>query len=175
MIRKTLWWVGCVVAVQGCGNDNIGGLRQATAAVVAANDSLKAKTPTTAVCNNAIWKFVPDKEKLNVIDSCKTVRGTILQSIGQKNGDQLLLVALDAGQNGLLTKANIKKKDGNLVVRVLCVNSVKRKKPRHACDGYVNEVRIPETGKHVSITGSLVMNTAHGWTELYPVSGIDVE
>jgi hypothetical protein len=81
------------------------------------------------------------------------------------------MLRLDNGQEQLLQKKNYKKKEGCLVVEVVCVNNITRK--RGACNGYINNVLLPEAGGHVRVTGSYVRNGHNGWAEIHPAAKIE--
>ncbi len=104
--------------------------------------------------------------------SCISATGTIAESNADDDGDQHFLLKLDPGQDKLLNKRNLKKKDGDLVVEVVCANPVKLKKVKSACAGFRNTIPIPAVGSHVSVTGTYVIDGHNGWAEIHPVSQI---
>ena len=67
----------------------------------------------------------------------------IKESNVEEDGDQHLLLKLDNGQDGLLTKKNIKKKQGDLVIEAVCANKPTVKKVGTTCEGYINNIQIP--------------------------------
>ena len=129
-------------------------------------------TPT-ADCNAALWKNVYDPDRLQVIEKCKTVTGVIEESNADPDGDQHMLLKLDKGQKDLLTKKNKSKKDGDLVIEVVCANKISRKRAMGACTGYINNISLPAVGDHVKVTGSFVLDSHNGWNEIHPVSSIE--
>ena len=124
-------------------------------------------------CDPKLWKFVYNSERLEVLDKCKMVTGTITESSADEDGDQHMLLNLDKGQEGLLTERNMKKKDGNLVIEAVCINSISRNKAMGACDGFVNNVELPKVGDHVKVTGSYVIDSHNGWAEIHPITKIE--
>src|ERR1043166_6899979 len=70
---------------------------------------------TVNSCDPKLWNFVWDPERLDVLDKCKTVTGVIVEKNADPDGDEHMLLKLDAGQENLLKKKNYTKKDGNLV------------------------------------------------------------
>ena len=108
-----------------------------------------------------------------MLDQCKVVTGTIEEQDANEDGDEHMLLKLDAGQDDLLTKRNLKKKNGDLVIEVVCANPVTDKKAVEACRGYSNPIQIPNIGDHVRVTGSYVNDTHNDWTEIHPVSKIE--
>nr|MBC7611333.1 hypothetical protein [Pseudopedobacter sp.] len=67
---------------------------------------------STINCDTSMWKYVYNPSRLQVIDQCKTVTGIIEESSADEDGDQHMLLKLDKGQSDILTKRNIKKKQG---------------------------------------------------------------
>lgn len=131
-----------------------------------------ASAPASAGCDQSLWSHVYDPTRLTVLKQCTTVTGTVAESNVDDDGDQHFLVKLDAGQDQLLTKKNIKKKDGDLVGEIVCANKPKIKKAKSACAGWSNPVPLPKLGSHVSVTGTFVLDTHNGWNEIHPVSSV---
>ena len=125
-------------------------------------------------CDTSLWKYVYNRERLDVIDKCKTVTGVIEESSADDDGDQHMLLKLDNGQDELLTKKNIKKKQGDLVIEAVCANKTSLAKVGTTCNGYTNKIQIPSLGAHVKVTGSLVMDSHNGWNEIHPITKIEV-
>ena len=123
-------------------------------------------------CDTTVWKYVYNPARLQVMDICKTVTGTIEESSANEDGDQHMLIRLDGGQEDLLTKRNIQKKQGCLVLEAVCVNNVTRKKVGNTCNGYVNKIEIPVVGARVKVTGSYVIDSHNGWAEIHPITKI---
>jgi hypothetical protein len=137
------------------------------------NNSIAPVNTTAADCDTALWNYVYNPERLQVIDRCKTVTGTIEESHVEEDGDQHILLKLDSGQEGLLVKKNKTKKQGYLVIEAVCVNKVRLKKVGTICKGYINHIQLPKLGDHVRITGSLVNDTHNGWNEIHPIMKIE--
>ncbi len=87
---------------------------------------------------------------------------------------QDLLLKLDNGQDDLLTKKNIKKKQGDLVIEAVCANKTTLKKVGNTCNGYINHIVLPKLGDYVKVTGSLVIDSHNGWAEIHPVTKIEL-
>ncbi len=134
---------------------------------------IKASSATID-CDTSFWKYVYNAERLKVIDKCKTVTGVIEESDANEDGDQHMLLKLDNGQEELLTKKNITKKQGNLVIEAVCANKTALGKVGKTCNGYINKIKIPKLGEHVKVTGSLVLDIHNGWTEIHPITKIEI-
>ena len=132
-----------------------------------------ATASPTSDCDNSLWKEVYDPDRLQVLEKCKTVTGVIEESNADPDGDQHMLLKLDKGQKDLINKRNKKKKEGDLVVEVVCANNITRKRATGACTGYTNHITLPSVGEHVRVTGSYVLDSHNGWTEIHPVTRID--
>src|SRR4051794_36136065 len=86
-----------------------------------------------ADCNETLWLHVYDPARLQVVSRCISATGTIAESSVDDDGDQHFLIRLDYGQDNLLAKKNLKKKNGDLVGEIVCANAVHLKKARKAC------------------------------------------
>jgi hypothetical protein len=126
--------------------------------------------PAAASCDASLWHHVYSPKRLQIVNQCITVTGTVDESTANEDGDQHFLLKLDPGQDQLLKKRNIKKKNGDLVVEIVCANRTTLRKPKAACAGYTNRIPLPAVGSHVKVTGSYVIDTHNGWAEIHPVS-----
>ena len=124
-------------------------------------------------CDPKLWNFVWDPERLDVLDKCKTVTGVIVEKNADPDGDEHMLLKLDAGQENLLKKKNYTKKNGNLVIEAICINRITRKSAKGICKGYINQVQIPNVGDHIKVTGSYVLDSHNGWAEIHPITIIE--
>jgi hypothetical protein len=125
-------------------------------------------------CDKKLWNFVWEPKRLQVLDKCKTVTGTIVERNADADGDEHMLLKLDAGQERLLEKKNYSKKDGNLVIEAVCINHITRKAAKGVCKGYIYSVQLPKVGDHVKVTGSYVRDSHNGWTEIHPISKVEI-
>jgi len=153
----------------GSSCSTIGFLKSATKNKAA---QLLQRSPASG-CDSSIWNHVYDPDRLQVLHECIEATGTITERNADEDGDEHMLLKLDKGQKDLLRKKNYTKKEGCLVVEVVCVNNITRKRAKGACDGYVNNVQLPNVGDHVRVTGSYVNDSHNGWTEIHPVSKIE--
>ena len=132
-----------------------------------------AAQKAAADCDSKLWNFVWVPERLQVLDKCKEVTGVIMERNADPDGDEHMLLKLDAGQGNLLKKKNYSKKDGNLVIEAICINHITRKAAKGICKGYVNQVQLPKVGDHVKVTGSYVIDTHNGWSEIHPITKVE--
>jgi hypothetical protein len=145
-----------------------------TSASVAQNPAVSPSKGPRPGCDATLWNHVYNPTRLQQLTSCLTATGVIDESDVDADGDQHFLLKLDPGQDSLVNKRNAKKKGGELVLEIVCANPAKLKKAKSACAGYTNPVPIPAVGAHVRVTGTYVIDTHNGWTEIHPVSHFDV-
>ena len=156
----------CIVSIlYACSGEsaNTQSLRQAISA--------GGSQPAATGCDPSLWNHVYSPKRLNQLATCLSVTGTIDESNVDEDGDQHLLLKLDPGQDTLVNKRNVKKKSGDIVLEVVCANPTTQKKPKAACAGYTNPIRLPGVGEHVKATGTYVLDSHNGWVEIHPVSG----
>jgi hypothetical protein len=150
-----------------------------SAALLLSVGQMSAKPNKDIVANNcdaALWQHVYKPHRLTVISDCTTASGIIADPRPDDDGDMHANLMLDAGQASMVNKRNAKKKkNGGLVIEIVC--SVTPKSPRSAikaCAGYHATVAMPPAGTHVRVTGTHVIDTNNGWTEIHPVSKIEI-
>jgi len=124
-------------------------------------------------CDASLWTHVYNPSRLQQLSSCVAATGIVEQSAADADGDQHFLLRLDPGQDALVNKRNRKKKNGNLVVEIVCANAPSLKRAKSACAGYTNRIAIPAVGTHVRATGTHVIDSHNGWTEIHPVSKLE--
>lgn len=128
----------------------------------------------TIPCDTTLWEHVYHAKRLVVIERCKTVTGIIYSRKKEKDGDIHIRLRLDKGQEKLLNEKNNQIQDSCLVIEPICVNEVTQSDAKDACIGFVNQVVIPKKGQHVKVTGTYVLDSQHGWTEIHPITKIDI-
>ena len=130
-------------------------------------------TTTTNSCDQSLWNHVYNPARLQVIDSCKTVTGTIESIRTEADGDFHIRLKLDSQFSNLINSANIKGQHGDMVVEPICINPVTQADAISACQNYHQNIGVPPVGTHVEITGSYVLDREHGsWAEIHPVTSI---
>jgi hypothetical protein len=124
-------------------------------------------------CDASLWNHVYNPTRLQQLAPCVSVTGVIDESSADADGDQHFLLKLDPGQDTLVNKRNDKKKGGDIVLEIVCANPTTMKKAKSACAGYMNPIATPAVGAHVRATGTYVIDSHNGWTEIHPVSKIE--
>jgi hypothetical protein len=95
--------------------------------------------------------------------------GTVFGEHTNEDGDVDLQV--DPPYSNLVNATNIANLSGALQVEAVCQTTV-HTSAEQACAGFKGSVTIPPVHAHVSVTGSYVLDTHHGWMEIHPVSAI---
>jgi hypothetical protein len=136
--------------------------------------SSAASTITTANgCDQTLWNHVYKPQRLQLVDSCKTVSGVIESKRVEADGDLKMRLKLDPQFSSLLNKANIKGQQGDMVVEAICINPVTQPDAISACRNFHPNIGIPPVGVHVKVTGSYVLDKEYdGWAEIHPVTSI---
>ena len=124
-------------------------------------------------CDASLWARVYNPTRLKQVASCVSATGIVEESAADADGDQHFLLRLDPGQDALVNKRNKKKKNGALVVEIVCANPPSLEKAKSACGGYTNRIAIPAVGAHIRATGTHVIDSHNGWTEIHPVSKVE--
>lgn len=133
------------------------------------------QTPSTCI-NPEPLKHVYNPGRLVVLDPCKTVSGTVVKMIKEKDGDTHIRLKVDPQYADTINQANVNGQGGNLVVEIVCAFEVTQADAINACSGYENKISVPAVNEHVIITGQFVSDTEHGgWNEIHPVYGINVK
>lgn len=125
-------------------------------------------------CDPSLWNHIYNSYRLQIIKECITVTGTVDAVNDEKDGDEHILLRLDAGQENLLNDKNISEQKGDLVLEPVCVNEVTQADAIVPCSGYLNNVQIPELGDKVNVTGTYVLDKEHDWMEIHPVTCITI-
>jgi hypothetical protein len=125
-------------------------------------------------CDPSLWRAIYHPGRLHVVDSCKTVTGTVESVRYEPDGDVHLGVKLPARLSSLLNSGNYADQHGDLVVEIICVGTVSQADAESACSGHTNQVTVPSDGERVRITGTYVLDADHGWMEIHPVTRLTV-
>jgi hypothetical protein len=135
-------------------------------------------------CDHSLWShvyagtFASAQDRLQVIQDCVSVTGTIATALKEADGDFHIRLRLDPEFSSMLNAKNRSGQHGALVVEPVCMNPVKQKdtKNEHVCDGFSQDVYSPDMrGAHVRVTGAYVTDMEHGWNEIHPVTSITIE
>jgi hypothetical protein len=136
----------------------------------------------SGACNVGLWKHVyrgdnaTAKDRLVVIDPCRTVTGKIINAVAEDDGDWHIRLKLDPQFESMLNAKNKSGQKGYLVVEPMCANKVTQKSTldEGVCTHWSQDVYVAKTmkGRRVEVTGAFVNDTEHGWNEIHPVTKI---
>lgn len=158
-----------------------------------------ATKPPAPQCDESIWKhvyvggrpnqFATAKDRLKIIDPCKTITGRVVTMVSKPDGDIHIQIKLDPGQSNLLNARNRQAKGGQhgfLVVEPIC-----QKKPTQPtalkggpCTGFrqslpaLDQMRKDlkkHIGTHVEVTGAFIRDMEHGWNEIHPITSVVIK
>lgn len=132
-----------------------------------------AMAHSSANCDQSLWDHVYHPWRLQVNDPCMTVTGTIQSIRTEKDGDLHIRLKLDPEFTNLLNDANLAGQFGNLVVEPVCQGNVTQPDAVAACQNFHQDINVPSVGTHVTVTGSYVLDSQHGWMEIHPVTSIE--
>ncbi len=160
--------VAMLVFVAGCISSNVN-----SPAGGDSNKNLPSASGNGNAClNPEPLKHVYNPGRLTVLESCKTVSGTVVRVLRpEKDGDYHIQLKVDPQYSDVIDQANIDKQHGNLVLEIVCANKdITQKDAVSACSGYQNKIPLPKPNEHISVIGQFVSDKEHGgWNEIHPV------
>ncbi|HWN99753.1 MAG TPA: hypothetical protein VNS63_10830 [Blastocatellia bacterium] len=144
------------------------------AAVVSPEIKAAAHAAAATGCDNSLWQHVYHPARLQVVEKCIEVTGTIHHLKKEADGDDHIQVKVDPPFDKLLNARNISVQAACLVVEPVCESAVTQTDAVAACKDFHSPVRLPGVDQHVKIRGSFILDTEanHGWTEIHPVTSI---
>jgi len=126
-------------------------------------------------CDPTLWNHVYNPARLQIIDKCKTVSGTIDSIKVEQDGDFHIRLRVDPQFAAMINSANVNGQFGDLVLEPICQNPVMQPDAIASCENFHQSINIPKVGSHVTVTGSYVHDLEHGgWAEIHPVSNISI-
>ncbi|MEI7803282.1 MAG: hypothetical protein WCI97_11580 [Bacteroidota bacterium] len=124
-------------------------------------------------CDPALWNYVYHSSRLKMYEACKTVSGTVIGKHDEADGDIHLQLRM-TGNSNLLNSKNLTEQNGCLVLEIICAKKVTQADAIGPCSGYYNNIIVPGIGDQISVSGSYVLDTNHGWNEIHPVSSLTI-
>ena len=132
---------------------------------------LKPQPPQgTAGCDASLWEHVYHRQRLEVIEECKTVEGVIDKVLRDGDGD--LHIRLDVEDKSLLNEKNFSGQHGMLVLEPVCQKEPTQADAIEPCRNYAGPFFSVRAGMRVRVTGPYVLDHEHGWREIHPVTSI---
>jgi hypothetical protein len=133
-----------------------------------------AAESTTGKCDESLWDHVYNPSRLQIVDSCITITGTIDSIRAEKDGDLHIRLSVDSQYSHLINQANKDNQFGDLVLEPICVREVTQASAISACQNFRQAIDIPPVGTHVTVTGSYVLDHEHNdWAEIHPITSIE--
>ena len=132
-------------------------------------------------CDMSLWehvyhgRFVTAQDRLEVLNPCLTISGTIVNARREADGDWHVQIALDEEFSSLLNQVNLERQQGYLILEPMCSNRISQADTLEegVCDNFSQTIFSPDLiGQRVAATGAYVRDREHGWTELHPVTSI---
>jgi hypothetical protein len=126
----------------------------------------------TEGCDESLSNHIYNPGRLEVVDKCISVTGTVAKVEKKDDGDSVIYIIPDKGYEVLTNEHNFNQHEGALPVRAICQHKDKEKKAE--CSGLDKPLAIPAKGAHVRVTGSYVLNrtTINAAGEIYPATSI---
>jgi uncharacterized protein YneF (UPF0154 family) len=134
-----------------------------------------SSTPA-ALCDQSLWNHVYHPNRLQVLNPCVSVTGTIENINAERDGDFHIRLKLDPAYSSMINKSNVVYQRGDLVVEPICQQKVSQSDAVAACSNFHQNIQIPRVGTHVRVTGSYVLDREHfDWAEIHPATSITSE
>jgi len=89
--------------------------------------------------------------RLHVLGTCETFSGTVRGSRLEEDGDHHVYVVPDPGEERFLDARS--RSYGDLIVEIMPGQTLP----------------VPRAGAHVTLVGTWVLDTEHGWNEIHPI------
>ena len=126
--------------------------------------------PSTCNDPESISSHVYNSYRLTIVQSCITASGVVENVFEEADGDYHVRLFLDDQYSNLTNSANDQYQYGDLVVEIICALPITQQDAVSACQGYTNNLPIPNVNGHITVTGPYVLDTDHSnWAEIHPV------
>jgi hypothetical protein len=108
-------------------------------------------------CDDSLWSYVYHRQRLEIIEPCKTVEGVVEKVLHEADGD--LHIRLDVEDKSLLNDRNYSSQHGMLVVEPICQKAPTQADAIGPCRNFAGTVFDVRVGMRVRITGPLSSTT----------------
>jgi len=123
--------------------------------------------PSFIMAQNDPNEHIYQPERLVLKKDTMTVSGTVLFVLNELDGDYHIRLRMDSDYVKL-SKKNFTRQDSCIILEIVCghqaIFPISCK-----CAGYDNKIAVPVVGMKVMVTGRLVYDRRHKWTELHPI------
>jgi hypothetical protein len=134
-----------------------------------------------SLCDMSLWEhvyhghFVSARDRLEVLNLCVSVSGTVIRARPEADGDWHVQLDLDPEFRSYLNDANLEGQQGYLILEPMCSNRVSQidTQQEGVCESFAQDLFSPDLiGRRVRVTGAYVRDREHGWNEIHPVTSI---
>jgi hypothetical protein len=133
----------------------------------------QASPQTTPIqCDQSLWQYVYNTGRLQVLDPCITVTGTVDEVRKEADGDIHIRFRLDQQFASLLNEKNISRQQGDLILEPICQGRVRQADAAEPCSRYSGPYFEPEIGQRYLVSRAYVHDADHGWNELHPITSM---
>jgi len=129
-------------------------------------------SPQTSQCDQTLWQDVYHPARLQVLDPCISVTGSVEEVRKEADGDKHILFRLDQQFESLLNEKNVSRQHGDLVLEPICQGKVRQADAEEPCSRYNGPYFEPQIGQRYLVSGAYVHDADHGWNELHPVNSM---
>ena len=131
-------------------------------------------SPRTASrqCDQSLWQYVYNPGRLQVLNPCISVSGTVDEVRKEADGDIHIRFRLDQQFASLLNAKNISRQQGDLILEPICQGKVRQADAEEPCSRYNGPYFEPQIGQRYLVSGAYVRDADHGWNELHPVTSM---
>jgi hypothetical protein len=124
-------------------------------------------------CDQGLWNYVYQPDRLQVLNPCISITGTVESVRTEADGDYHIRFHLDPEFVSLLNEKNISDQHGDLVLESICQDRVSQADAVDSCNRYDGPRIRPERGQRYRVWGSYVHDAQHGWNELHPITSME--
>jgi hypothetical protein len=136
--------------------------------------SQDVESPQTVApqCDPSLWEYVYNPARLQVLNPCISVTGTVDEVRNEADGDFHIRFRLDQEFESLLNAKNISSQFGDLVLEPICQGRVTQADAVEPCKPYGGPYFQPQIGQRYLVWGAYVYDAHHGWNELHHVTSM---
>jgi hypothetical protein len=133
-----------------------------------------AQSAAAQGCDASLLKHVYNPRRLQMIQPCIEVTGTIFHIKPEADGDDHIQLRVDPQFEILLNQLNKSEQADSLILEPVCQGLVTQLDAIAACRDFHSPVEVPAQGTRVRVLGRFVLDREadHGWTEIHPVTRI---
>src|SRR5260370_33623532 len=128
---------------------------------------------TDAHCNQGLWQYVYNPDRLQVLNPCISVTGAVEEIRKEADGDVHIRFRLDQQFAALLNEKNISRQYGDLVLEPICQGKVRQADAAEPCSQYNGPDFAPVVGQREHAVGAYVPDAYQDLHPLHPATHLD--